>query len=140
MDFRVCIVCGKDIPESRRIRHAKTCSAECYHNRQLEKYHKRNPRTFLCSATTGAVGEYRVVVDLLLKGFEVFKAVSPACSCDLAILKEGKLLRIEVKTGKYTSYEGDSVYFDKARVKADILAIVLHDKIIYQPSIEKLDI
>lgn len=37
--------------------------------------------------------------DLLAAGFEVFRALSPACSCDLIVLSKGKLVRVEVRTG-----------------------------------------
>lgn len=42
-----------------------------------------------------------MIADLLAAGYEVFKSVSPACCCDLAILKDGKLFRVEVTTAHY---------------------------------------
>jgi hypothetical protein len=38
-------------------------------------------------------------VDLMKRGYEVFRALSPACSCDLIALAGGRSLRIEVRTG-----------------------------------------
>jgi hypothetical protein len=70
---------------------------------------------------------------LLLKGFEVFRAVSSACSCDLAILKEGMLKRIEVRTGRRCT-NGKIYWPVKTEVENyDVLAIVLPDEIIYKP-------
>jgi len=53
----------------------------------------------LTSGTTGAIGELLVAADLLQKGYHVFRAQSPSCPCDLAILKDNRLLRVEVRTG-----------------------------------------
>lgn len=58
----------------------------------------------LSIGTTGAIGELRVSVDLLIKGYEVFRAVSHSCSCDLIAIKQSRALRIEVRT---TSYRKD---------------------------------
>lgn len=71
-------------------------------------------------------------VDLLEKGFEVFRSLSPNCSCDLIIQKDNKLQRVEVRTG--------FVYKEKIavsrKIRADILAIVLpKGKIIYEPNL-----
>ena len=61
-------------------------------------------------ATIGAISELMVSADLLKKGYEVFRAVSPSCSCDLAILRD---------------------------TKADIIAIVIHKEssIVYEPKL-----
>lgn len=86
----------------------------------------------LSTGVVGTINELRVCVDLLLKGYEVFRSVSSMCSCDLAILKDGKLLRLEVKTGYYLT----NMKLGKPQIrgqKFDILAIVTRDKIHYQP-------
>jgi len=85
------------------------------------------------TGTVGAISELRVCVDLLSRGFEVFRAVSQSCSCDLAILKSGQLLRIEVKTG-YKRTDGKPI-FSKIVHKADILALCYPTEIIYQPAL-----
>lgn len=76
-----------------------------------------------------------MAIDLLFRGYEVFRSVSPSCSCDLAILKDGRLLKVEVRTGKYST--GGKVFTNFKNVRAEILAIVLHDRLIYQPSIDE---
>lgn len=83
--------------------------------------------------TVGAIGELRVSVDLLAKGHEVFRALSPSCSCDLAILKDGKLLRIEVRTASECT--DGRLYYGKDGFKADHWALCLPDRIIYEPPI-----
>lgn len=47
--------------------------------------------------TKGSWGELLVVADLLKRGYEVFKAVSPSATCDCIAMLEGVLLRIEVR-------------------------------------------
>lgn len=68
-----------------------------------EQYKQRNPRPKNPSGTTGAIAELIVCADLLKRGFEVFRSVSPSCSCDLAIMKDKKLVRVEVTTGYVTA-------------------------------------
>jgi len=62
-------------------------------------------------STKGAISELLVAGDLLFKGYEVFRAVSPACSCDLIAQKNGRLTRIEVRTGALN--KNGSVCFPK---------------------------
>lgn len=86
--------------------------------------------------TTGAVSELRVAADLLERGYEVFRAVSPSCSCDLAVLKDGKLVRVEVRTG-YESPTGRrhlGISLDE-RHRYDIAAGVFPSEIVYSPSL-----
>ena len=52
----------------------------------------------LSASTVGAISELAVCSDLLSKGYDVFRSVSPAAPCDLIAHKEGKLIRVEVKT------------------------------------------
>ncbi len=36
----------------------------------------------------------------MLKGYDTFRALSPSCPCDLLALKDGEVLRVEVRTVK----------------------------------------
>ena len=125
-----CKYCHKPIPEERQRRHAKFCSNRCSQLFQHAKYKILNEYTGLPTGTVGAMNELKVSIDLLRKGYEVFRALSPACSCDLAILKKNKLLRIEVKTGFFTPNK--KINFPK-NIKADSVALVIKDKIYYNP-------
>lgn len=101
-----------------------------------EKYYMNNPSSCLPTGTTGAIHEFKVAIDLMEKGYEVFRALSPACSCDLAILKNGKLLKIEVKT-TYRLRSGKIVYPKIKNPKYDILVLVIRpNEIIYLPEVE----
>ena len=77
----------------------------------------------LAPATVGALSEMLVCADLLKQGFEVFRAVSPSCSCDLAILKDHRLVSVEVRTG-YRALNG-SIQWPKKDMRGDVLAIVI---------------
>ena len=46
----------------------------------------------------GTISELLAANFFLEKGYSVFRSLSPNASCDLIILKEGKPLRVEVKT------------------------------------------
>jgi hypothetical protein len=75
----------------------------------------------------GVLSELVVCVDLLQKGYEVFRGVSPSCSCDLAILKNGKLKRVEVTTGHYKKDRTLVAPNHHNAEDFDILAIVSSD-------------
>ena len=127
---RNCIICGSSVSGSKW----KYCSHECYQKALKDKYNTLNPNTFkgTSTGTTGAISELRVAVDLMSRGYNVFRAMSPACTCDLAVLQNGELLRIEVRTAHITT-SGKIIYFKKTKDKTDIWALVLPQEIIYEP-------
>lgn len=89
-----CAVCGGVFtPKSKD--HI-LCSPQC----RLVKGRQHHPdRGFnLPKPTVGAMSEMLVCTDLLKEGYHVFRAVSPACPCDLIALKD-ETVRVEVKTG-----------------------------------------
>lgn len=131
---RLCVRCGNPIPPARaygpQAKSVKYCSVAC----------TRPPRVGapVASATTGAISEYIVVVDLLRRGYNVFRAASPACSCDLVVLLSTGIKRIEVRTA-YTSVSTGVLtapigQHDHGRF--DILALVYHGtRIAYYPQL-----
>lgn len=128
----MCKHCNESIP-SHKPPQTLYCSPQCQRDNHDKEYRDLNPHPKLAAGTIGAIGEYRVILDLLAKGFDVFHAVSPSCSCDLAVLKNGKLFRIEVRTGHYV--RGGKYYYTPS-FRTDIMAIVLSDKIAYHPPLE----
>lgn len=129
-----CLQCNKEIKSQR----TKFCSNECYRINTRVRYHRYNPFKGKTSTTTGAISELRVAVDLLVKGYDVFRALSPSSPCDLAILKDYKLLRIEVRTAHKTA--SGSVYHRKPlpeddKDNIDHYAWVLPKEIIYDPEL-----
>lgn len=137
-DVKPCRACGKDLSEVNRRPDAAYCSVACRRAWAKQKYETLNGQaTGRATATTGAIAELLVSADLLAHGYEVFRALSPACSCDLAILQDGKLLRVEVRSAWVTASGKVRAIGHKGR--ADILAMVHHRKglIIYEPTLEK---
>ena len=41
----------------------------------------------LCTGTTGAIQELKVSIDLMEKGFDVYRALSPSAKCDLLAIQ-----------------------------------------------------
>ena len=101
---RACEECGTPMPGARK--NKRFCGSACVRRRSAAVYAKNNPRPApgdvpIPSGTIGAMHELVVAADLLGRGFSVFRALSPSCPCDLAVLKGDRLLRIEVRTGSY---------------------------------------
>ncbi len=73
--------------------------------------------------------------DLIKKGYEVFRALSPSCSCDLIAKKGSKILRIEVRTGQIYANTGRLSYPKKKidEQNKDHYAIVINDQVLYEP-------
>ena len=78
-----CKKCGRDIKPSF------TFCDEC-----REGAANFNHKLPLSTATVGAISELVVCVDLAKKGYEVFRAISPSCSCDLIARKNNICRRI----------------------------------------------
>jgi hypothetical protein len=97
----------------------------------------------LSSGTVGALQELRVSVDLMIRGYEVFRALSPSCSCDLMVLNGNKMLRIEVRTA-YENPQTGHLGFPRSRSEkfgmslTDHYALALSDKIVYRPDLPEL--
>ena len=108
------------------------CSAKCRrksaHWRAVKEPTKEK---LLSAATIGTIAELVVCQDLLGKGLQVFRAVSPHASCDLIAFNEKGIWRVEVKQARVEACKtqaGVSRWlFSLKREKnpnADILALV----------------
>lgn len=130
-----CKNCGKVFLKSKSKPNQIFCSIECQ-----KEYYRRGQNPWagkLPTSTVGEIGELKVAIDLLSREFSVFKALSPATNCDLAVLDNKKKLKtIEVRTGNSIMLRNIKHYKEKW-VNADILAIVDYSKnrIIYYPKI-----
>ena len=85
----------------------------------------------------GALSELQVAIDLLSKGFEVYRNICSFGSVDLIAYREDNLIiAIEVTTGSYNE-ERQSRTFEKHKKhikRIDILAVYYFDGIIYYES------
>jgi len=85
------------------------------------------------TGTVGAIGEMVVAVDLMKKGYSVFRALSPHCFCDLVAYRGNDSYKIECRTG-YRNIRTDSISFPKTiRDGVDIFAVYVmsDDKVYY---------
>jgi len=105
-------------------------------------YTQTSNEGILSPSDKGCVHELIVAVDLMKRGFQVYKSMSPASSCDLVIEKGERLIRVEVSTcrlRKSPTLNKTIIYHCKAgKFKEnvfDILALVDVDsgKIYYSP-------
>lgn len=116
-----CYVCHKlFIPRNNR---GKYCSIECYKKYNTMRTGRISNKNIPAS-TVGAVSEMAVCLDLLERGYSVFRSMSPSCPCDLIAMKDGKIERIEVKTG-YRAIDGKLTYPATKNNKFDKLAIYI---------------
>lgn len=127
----VCKQCGVGFLTSHKRR--KFCTVKCqkeFFNNGMSSGMKA---LGVSTATVGAIQELTVAVDLLRRGLPVFRALSPSCPCDLAILDGDKLIRVEVATGTASLTSANNhIKMRTDRHKFDILAVVVHSgKIMY---------
>ena len=131
-----CRQCGEKLPYSKTRFNAKYCSSGCRLEKAKEKYRKANKRPKISNGSRGATSELKVTVDLLEKGWSVFRSVNQHAPCDLVAVKEKAVIRIEVKTGFYFGPEGEVCKVGHSKVNEenfDVLAVVTYKEIVYYP-------
>ena len=116
--------------------HQRYCSDSC--RREYNSHRFRLPslgqELEIPASTVGALNELRAAVDLMARGYHVFRALSPSCECDLIATSNGQSLRIEVRT----AYRGPNGKLHCRTIKsnkADILAAVMPNEIVYLPEL-----
>lgn len=120
-----CSECPNEVPEGKlKYPSRLTCSDKCAKARNRRRYIEINGELGLPTMTIGTIAELIVVADLLRMGYEVFRAASGSCSCDLVILRNGEMQRIEVRSG-YITVNGE-LRTTNPVIRADVLAIVSH--------------
>jgi hypothetical protein len=135
----LCVNCHNQFTVEGHAWNKKYCSDKC------EKEYRGYQGAYrgMATSTVGTIAELMVAIDLFKRGYSIFKALSPSCFCDLLAAKNGKILKIEVKTG-YRNNKGDYGY-GRARLEKrenyDILAIVVHsnNEINYLVGLELLE-
>ena len=114
-----CEVCGKAFTPCRS--HSKCCSRVC-----RNKKNAGDRETFslgISSGSVGAVAELMSCAEMLRRGYEVFRSVSPTASCDLILHKDGITYRVEVRTARYAN--GKLVHPIKG-IRSENLFLVTH--------------
>lgn len=85
---------------------------------------KQNRNLDLPPGSVGAVSELIVAIDLMKKGFDVYRAMSPHGFADLIALKDGVMIQIEVRTG--IKLKNDQVGYPKFNIHNKSVAIVTY--------------
>jgi hypothetical protein len=122
MYVKKCTECRKAFNASKP--NTLVCSDKCRKERYLKVYGRGvlvNPD--LSTVNVGAMSELLVSADLLRRGYDVFRALSQGCYCDLIAVKKNSTLHIEVRTGYTSSTTGKMVFPKKKRGTIDIFAI-----------------
>ena len=85
----------------------------------------------------GTALELIVSIDLMSKGYDVFRALSSSCPCDLIAMKDGKCLRVEVTIGK-VSKNGTIGFNPHDPKNFDVIAVPVNNTVYYYPSVPNL--
>lgn len=129
----LCLGCDSPLSKIKLSRRAKFCSDHCKRLWLKRRYRERRPAQAAVNPhAVGCMSELAVSIDLLRRGFEVYRALNGIARCDLAVLRDGKLVLVEVTTGHRT-HTGRMFHKAKDPSKYDVLAVVLGDEILYQP-------
>ncbi len=112
------------------------CSQTCRDRHYWKGRNERNDMIGMSTHDIGAVQELLVSVDLLKRGFDVFRAISTGCSCDLIIMKKQTFVtrRVEVTTG-HTQPNGKICWPAHDPTNYDLLAVVVNGTIFYTPDL-----
>ena len=134
--YTQCQACGEELPTAKQRRFAATCNQDCYRALLGKGKTLRGAYPELPSGTVGAISELRAATDLMRRGYHVFRAISPTSPSDLAILKDGQLILIEVRTA-YWNRARTSRTYPKALMRSDAFALVIGDEPVhYEPPLE----
>ena len=89
------------------------------------------------SGDKGAISELYTSCDLLRKGYEVFRSLSPASSVDLIAIRDSRVIFVEVRTASISTktgkrYTTTNTHVDKVMGVSVVLASVAGpDDILY---------
>ena len=89
----------------------------------------------LSSIRKGAIGEMRVIIDLLLRGYDVYVPVIDDNGVDLLVVNNGNIKKVQCKSHDYpiSKYQTSIVINTRGCSRADIIAVpvIPVDKVCY---------
>lgn len=123
----------------------KFCNAECAGEFQRLAWRQKNPKSPLAALQNNTKAEaniMKVCIDLLQRGYEVYKAAFQGMPCDLVVIYRqetsfGSMVqyrRIEVTSGN-RSTSGTLSHPKREAAQYDVLAVVVGDEIFYKPEL-----
>jgi hypothetical protein len=80
----------------------------------------------LAPNVSGKLSEIYVYVDLIRRGYEVYPSLCHTASCDIVAIKDGKIIKIEVRSARRR--KNGNIEFMRPRqiARFDVLALVLN--------------
>lgn len=99
-----CKGCDKEIPARANKLY---CGVNCPGRSSYQ--HSVNKILGLSPGTVGAMSELLVSIDLMKKGYDVYRALSPASGSDIIAIKGETILKLEIRTGHYSKRSDGSV-------------------------------
>lgn len=121
-----CVQCGNEFFQKRRSQIY--CTDRCG-TINWNKNTIRNPNIGLPSGTVGAITELFVSAELMKRGYEVYRALSPSCDGDIIAIKNNELHKIEIRSGYYylkTSTGEYKLTYPKAKINGKKLIVMTH--------------
>lgn len=142
-----CRQCGANTTASlgadkRRRPFKFYCTKKCASKAYAKKHGKFGVPN-LPTGTVGTISELKIAVDLLLKKYEVYRPLTPNCSGDLLVERDGEFKKIEVRSA-YKNPTSGKLQFPPYNIRANILATYVHavNEINYfnYPELTKIDL
>jgi Holliday junction resolvase-like predicted endonuclease len=113
----ICIICQKVFYTKNK--NTKYCSKKC----KQENNNYMSIVGFESKTSLGAYSELLISCDLMNKGYDVFRSLSPSAKVDLIIRKNKKIHSIEVRTGRYTTT--GRITYSMQNINANIMAVCI---------------
>lgn len=90
------------------------------------------PDADLPPGTIGAAAELTVALEMLARGYYVFRSITPNSPCDLVVMRrdDGCVARVEVRTGCFTP-AGQLALSVKESDACDIYAVAVNDDVVF---------
>ena len=105
-----CAACGSDFLGG--LNH-KFCSKSCERKTNAPLRENLN----ISSGKVGTISELLVCIDLMKKGWEVYKAIYQSSFCAAIAIKNGVILKLEIRTGYYNKNKDGGLNLHYARNK-----------------------
>jgi hypothetical protein len=118
---KVCVICESPFVTFQF--RALTCSSDCHRKRKAQTSGREAWQTDIPSGTVGAITELVIATDLMKRGYSVFRALSPACFCDLIAINDNEHLFVEARTGYRAPKSGNLSYPKKTRGSVNVFAV-----------------
>jgi hypothetical protein len=133
----VCQRCGKEFLKTHYVSLYAYCSKKCSMDGKHWEDRFVDPPEIGTTGTIGAIHELRVCVDLMSKGWDAFRALSPHGPIDVVAIKGDRVIRIQVRKARET-VDG-KYYFGKPKDGSphDMIALSFSTgKVVYLPPLE----